>query len=181
MTMNSKQKKTFFKRLAAVVTAMFTVTAGAQSNDTENDEAFVIEEVIVTAQKREQSIQDVPISIVAFGEDMLIAIGADSLDDMTRRTPNVNYEKQDDVKLSTPNIRGVFGSNTGGTEMSVGMYLDEVIMGTSVAGAVNLFDLERVEILRGPQGTLFGRNTTGGAMSYTTKKPTMELLSTDAR
>ena len=86
-------------------------------------------------QKREQIIQDVPLSIAAFDEDALASIGADSLDDLTLRTPNVNFEQQSDIKLSTPTIRGVFGSNSGGNEPALGVYVDEVYMGNSVAGA----------------------------------------------
>ena len=131
-------------------------------------------EIVVTAQKREQIIQDVPISIAAFDKDALTSIGVDSLDDLTLRTPNVNFEQQSDIKLSTPTIRGVFGSNSGGNEPALGVYVDEVYMGNSVAGALHLYDLERAEILRGPQGTLFGRNTTAGALSYTTIRPSLE-------
>ena len=137
-------------------------------------QSLVIEEIIVTAQKREQSLQDVPLSVAAFDESALRSIGVDSLDDLTLRTPNINYEQQSDIKLSTPTVRGVFGGNSGGKEPALGVYVDEVYMGNSVAASLHLYDLERAEILRGPQGTLFGRNTTAGGLSYTTKRPSLE-------
>lgn len=137
-----------------------------------------LEEVIVTAQKRSQNIRDVPVSLVAFDEGALARIGASGLEDLTARTPNVQFERYGDSKLSTPTIRGVFGGNTGGREMAVGTYVDEVYMGTSIASGTyqHLFDVRQVEILRGPQGTLFGRNTTGGAITLTTNRPSMNEM-----
>ena len=73
-----------------------------------------IEEVIVTAQKRAQNLQDVPVSMVAFDANSLDKIGADSLEDLTLRTPNVSFEQFGDVRLSTPTIRGISGDNSGG-------------------------------------------------------------------
>lgn len=130
------------------------------------------EEIIVTAQKRAQRLQDVPISISAFTTRNLENIGAESLEDIAFRTPNFSYQKSSDIKLMPATIRGVNGGVSGGEDQAVAMYIDEVYLGTATAAQFDLFDLERVEILRGPQGTLFGRNTTGGAISFTTKKPT---------
>ncbi|MEX1146843.1 MAG: TonB-dependent receptor [Sphingomonadales bacterium] len=134
-----------------------------------------LEEIIVTAQKRAQNIMDVPVSVSAFTESHLQAIGARSLEDIAFRTPNFGYMKSSDLKLRPATIRGVFGGTTGGVDPAVGMYIDEVYLGTAAATQFDLFDLERVEILRGPQGTLFGRNTTGGAVSFTTRKPDDEF------
>jgi len=153
--------------LAAAGTAL-PAAAGAAV-----DEA--LEAVIVTAQKREQNIQDVPVSMSAYTAGMLAAIGAESLEDVALRTPNFAYQESSDLKFVPAGIRGVYGGVTGGEDQAVGMYLDEVYLGTATAAQFDLFDLERVEVLRGPQGSLFGRNTTGGAVSFTTRKPTDEF------
>lgn len=131
------------------------------------------EEIVVTAQKRAESAQDVPLSISAYNASSLERIGATGLDDITSRTPNFEFSDFGELKLSAPSIRGVFqsGSFGAGADPSVGFYLDEVYLGNNVGNNIDLFDLERIEVLRGPQGTLFGRNTIGGAVNITTRKP----------
>lgn len=136
-----------------------------------------LEEVVITAQKRAQSAQDVPLSVSAFNADTLNRVGAIGLDDITFRTPNFEYSDFGELKLSAPSIRGVFqsGSFGAGADPAVGFYLDEVYLGNNVGNNIDLFDVERIEVLRGPQGTLFGRNTIGGAVNITTRKPSDEL------
>jgi iron complex outermembrane receptor protein len=146
---------------AAAISAAFAGQAAGQGYD----------EITVTAQKREQSVLDVPISMSVFTGDTLETIGANGLDDLAMRTSNFEYTRSSDLKLKPATIRGVFGGVSGGADSAVGIYLDEVYLGTAAAGQFDLFDLERVEVLRGPQGSLFGRNTTGGAVSFTTRKP----------
>ncbi len=145
----------------AATAALMTGGAAAQEYDS----------ITVTAQKREQSVIDVPISMSVFGAEELKEIGASSLDDLASRTPNFEYTRSSDLKLKPATIRGVAGGVSGGEDQAVGVYLDEVYLGTAAAAQFELFDMERVEVLRGPQGTLFGRNTTGGAVSFTTRKP----------
>lgn len=135
-----------------------------------------IEEVTVLATKREESIQDVPISVTAFSAADLIEIGAMNMQDIASRTPSLKFGNRSDLKIGNTTIRGI-GRLTGasaGTEEAVAYYVDEVYVGGGVGANLDLFDLDRVEVLRGPQGTLFGRNSVGGAINITTRKPTKE-------
>lgn len=164
---------------AMLLTAGSLVLANAGVTFAEDGESknYGLEEIFVTAQKRAQSAQDVPLSVSAFSSDALERVGAIGLDDITSRTPNFEYSDFGELKLSAPSIRGVFqsGSFGAGADPSVGFYLDEVYLGNNVGNNIDLFDVERVEVLRGPQGTLFGRNTIGGAVNITTRKPTEEF------
>lgn len=135
---------------------------------------LMLEEVVVTAQKREQSLQDVPISIAAMSGEKINDTGITNLEELTLYTPNVNINKGQ----ATPNIyvRGVGSGTNAGFEQSVGLYIDGVYSGRGRLAAVPLtMDLARVEILKGPQGILFGKNTIGGAVNITTAKPSDEF------
>ncbi|MEJ8566385.1 TonB-dependent receptor [Elongatibacter sediminis] len=133
-----------------------------------------LEEVIVTAERRVQSLQDVPISISVFDSEALEATNVKDLRGYFVQTPNVSYQE---AGRSGPRsvdiaIRGV--SNIGGSVNAFGVYLDEFnVANVAQEGAVNLVleDIERVEVLRGPQGTFFGRNATGGALNITSNQP----------
>lgn len=135
----------------------------------------VLEEIIVTAEKREQRLQDVPMSIAAFSADQITKTRMNDLSSVARRTPNfvAALPEPTQPRLS---IRGI-GTNDreAGSDSSVVLFLDEEYIGRPGASSMDLFDVERVEVLRGPQGTLFGRNVTGGAVSITTKKPVQEF------
>lgn len=130
-----------------------------------------IEEIIVTAQKREQSLQDVPIAITAFSADDLDALGSTSLDQLVEFIPGA--ELFDDRGAGQPTwvIRGVgladFNSNNTPT---AAIYQDEVYLTSNVLGGIGLFDVERVEVLKGPQGGLYGRNTSGGAVLVNSRR-----------
>lgn len=131
----------------------------------------MLEEVIVTAQKRAESVQDVPISIQAFSGDQLEKMRVSKASDVTKLVPNLNISGQNSANRQIA-IRGVgtsdfFGNATG----SVGIYMDEVTMSAPYLSGLGLYDLERVEVLRGPQNSLFGRNTTGGAINYISRIP----------
>ncbi len=130
-----------------------------------------LEEIVVTAQRREESLQDVPIAMQAFNGDQLSTLGIDSASDIIKLAPNLNLSAQNPANQAI-NIRGV-GTNDffGNAPGSVGIYMDDVIMSSPYLTAVGIYDMERVEILRGPQNSLFGRNTTGGAVNYISKLP----------
>jgi len=132
----------------------------------------VLEEIVVTAQKRAESVQDIPISITAFSGDALREYGAVSSRDLASITPNMNWAGNEGQNVGSVFLRGVgdfsFHSNQVG---AVGVYVDEVSQNSPILQNFALFDLERVEILRGPQNTLFGRNTTAGAIQYISRKP----------
>lgn len=138
--------------------------------------ASVLEEVIVTAQKREQSLQDVGISVTAFSGDQMKALGFTNTVDLVAHTPGLNavspFGSGNNVAFT---LRGV-GLNdfSESNEAPVAVYLDGVYNATLAGIGFQLFDLERAEVLRGPQGTLYGRNSTGGLVHFISKKPTQE-------
>ncbi|MDX1734914.1 MAG: TonB-dependent receptor [Halioglobus sp.] len=137
-------------------------------------QGLMLEEVIVTAQKRAESLQDVPISVAAMSGEKIDDIGITSLEELTVYLPNVSINGG----AGTPNlfIRGVGSGTNAGFEQSVGMYIDGVYAGRGPLAAVpTTMDLERVEILKGPQGILFGKNTVAGAINITSAKPTDEF------
>jgi len=132
---------------------------------------LMLEEVVVTAQKRPQGLQDVPVAIAAVSGEKINDLGITNLEEITLYTPNVNINKGQ----ATPNIfiRGIGSGTNAGFEQSVGLYIDGIYSGRGRLAAVPLtMDLERVEILKGPQGILFGKNTIAGAVNITTAKPT---------
>ena len=134
-------------------------------------------EVIVTAQKREQSLQDVPVAITAITADTLKANRVVNMLDLSSQAPNLAI-RTTTGGLATPTytLRGslTYGSVTG-QDKAVGVYQDGVYLGFAQGSAFDFPELERIEVLRGPQGTLFGRNSTAGAISITTRDPTGEF------
>ena len=154
--------------------AIAALTTGAWAQDSSDD--GVIEEILVTAQKREQSLQEVPISITAFSAETIERAGIREFADYASMTPNVGFSTRGNRASTKVSIRGI--TNIGGKANSVGVYVDEfniapniLVTGQSRTADTSLYDIERIEVLRGPQGTFFGRNTMGGAISITTKKP----------
>src|SRR6056297_531458 len=138
--------------------------------------AATLEEVVVTAQKREQSLQDVGITVSALSGETIEKLGVYNSNDLANSIPNLNIESPvGEGGVSVVFIRGVglndFATNNSGP---VGFYIDEVYAGSSNSQSAALFDIDRVEVLKGPQGTLYGRNTTGGAISLVSRKPTAE-------
>ena len=135
-----------------------------------------IEEVIVTAQKREQSVQDVGISVTALGNDQIRQFRFVSSTDIVAQVPGVqNFSTQGRGANAMTYIRGIGLNDFGDAhESPVTGYVDEFYMLPPAGLDFALYDLERIEVLRGPQGTLFGRNSTGGLIHYVTKKPTDE-------
>ena len=142
------------------------VAAQAQSPDA------VIEEVTVTARRREESLQDVPIAVTAFTGDQLESLGAEDLTYLSQETPNVTLENSRATNSTlTAFIRGVGQQDpVAGFEQGVGIYLDDVYLNRPQAAILDVYDVERIEVLRGPQGTLYGRNTIGGAVKYVTRR-----------
>ncbi len=136
--------------------------------------ALLLDDVVVTAQKREQSIQDVPVSITAFDSEQLEAAKVRDLGDLTVGIPNVSFDEIG-TSRGTANfsIRGLgINSSIPTIDPTVGVFVDGVYMGTNAMVLYDAFDLEGIEVLRGPQGVLFGRNVVGGAVLLNTKAPT---------
>ena len=136
-------------------------------------QAQELEEIVVTAQKREQNLQEVPISITAFTGDQMRQMRITTTDDVVDFTPGLTLFSPL-AEGNTPNfsLRGVSGSDISTlTEAPIAVYADEIYYGTQFGAISQIFDLERYEALRGPQGTLFGRNATGGLLHFVTQKP----------
>ena len=137
-----------------------------------------IDEIVVTAQKRTESVQDVPISITAFSGDELDVRGLNDMQDVARYVPNFQMPTGNISRNTSLRIRGIgsAGSNAG-IEASVGSFVDGLYMPTNAMNFGELIDIQSVEILRGPQGTLYGRNTPVGALNITTRNPSDEFES----
>ena len=135
--------------------------------------AAVLEEVVVTAEKRTTSIQDIPISITAFSGEQLENLEVRELQSLSAQTPGMAFSRAGGE--AQVYLRGV-GNNTFGigVDPSVALHLDGIYLGRAQMGLGQFMDIERVEVLRGPQGTLYGRNATGGAVNIITRGPTDE-------
>lgn len=152
------------------------VVMGMGSSDVLAQGGYQIEELVVTAQKREQSAQDVGIAITAFSGSDISDLGMDQPIDIAAQTPGLTIKNVLNKAAPIFTVRGV--GNTAFTSNSVapvGVYMDELFLPSSSLLTFSMFDTERVEVLKGPQGTLFGRNTTAGAVSFVSVKPSQEF------
>ena len=166
--------------LISVGALIWAMPASAQqaapAGNTEQSQAGPeLPDIVVTAQRREQSLQDVPISVTAFTAESIKALDAQSVGDLDNFTPGLEIN---DTSVTQPSytIRGVKTDDFGiGTEPSVGIFVDGVYAARSGSALIFFNDIARVEVLKGPQGTLFGRNTSAGAISIVTNKPSDQL------
>ncbi|MEO5640390.1 MAG: TonB-dependent receptor [Sphingomicrobium sp.] len=128
--------------------------------------------IVVTARRRAESLKDVPIAVTAFSGAQLEKSGAIDITDVAQSTPNVTIEvSRGSNSTLTSFIRGVGQQDpVGGFEQGVGLYLDDVYINRPQGAVLDIYDVERIEVLRGPQGTLYGRNTIGGAIKYVTRR-----------
>jgi iron complex outermembrane receptor protein len=146
--------------------AAVSATAAAQSTVT----ADTLEEVVVTAQRRQENLQEVPITVEAVGADVLVAVGARNITDLVNVVPGLTIPTS--AGYSLPHLRGIGITAIGaGIENSVALYVDGIYRGVSSSSAVALNNIAQVEVEKGPQGTLFGRNATGGLIQVTTWDP----------
>jgi iron complex outermembrane receptor protein len=141
--------------------------------------AQALEEVVVTAERRETALQDTPISIVALSSETLERKGVEELSDVALFTPNlaINGSRGYGNNQPTFSIRGISGGGGATSERGVALYIDGIYVPRTNGSVFKVFDIERIEVLRGPQGTLFGRNSTGGAIRIVTKQPGKEFES----
>ena len=162
------------KAALAATVSLFVVASPALAQEAQGDSGFG--DIVVTAQKREENIQDVPIAISAVGSQYLESRGIQSIEDLSTIAPNVKFERAPSSKtISQIAIRGSVTINPAITwEPAVGLYLDGVYIAKAQGSIFDVADLERVEILRGPQGTLYGRNALAGAVNLIPAKPTGE-------
>jgi iron complex outermembrane receptor protein len=173
--------------LAAVPAPLFAQSEEAPAGASEEDAAAAANEaldqsatagpvedadIIVTARRRAENLQDVPIAVTAYSGETLERMGAIDITDLSDTTPNVTIETSRGTNTTlTAFIRGVGQQDpVAGFEAGVGLYLDDVYLNRPQAAVLDIYDVERIEVLRGPQGTLYGRNTIGGAIKYVTRR-----------
>lgn len=152
-----------------------SVLAQEKKSDAASSGATVnLDEIIVTASKRAENVQDIPMSITAIGGADLERRGVTDINALAKAVPNLNWGEHDGGTFVT--LRGVGASvDLGIAEPSVAVYVDGVGLSRSTMATLSSTDLERVEVLRGPQGTLYGRNATGGAINFVSRRPTKEF------
>jgi iron complex outermembrane recepter protein len=167
----------FSLRLCTSMSALaLASTAAAQAAEETGDTSVEVKEIIVTAQKRSERLQDVPAAISAIDADALQARGIGETSELAGSLPNLQITSAYGSTQPNFSIRGISVTNefSASTASPVGVYVDEVYQSFRASHGQQLFDLERVEVLRGPQGTLYGRNTTGGAINFITRKPKLD-------
>ncbi len=168
------------KKILAVATIAalgLGMPAATLAQAADESESSLLEEVIVTATKREQGIYEVPIAVSAFTEDIIFRQGIVDLTDIGKFVPNMTVTGFSAGHTSSVNvfIRGIgLQDHLITTDPGVGVYVDGVYLGRQVGQNWSLSNIERVEVLRGPQGTLYGRNTIGGAINIITRQPGTE-------
>jgi iron complex outermembrane recepter protein len=155
---------------AEVPTAEAATSADVETQDTAAQGSD--QDIVVTARRRSEVLQDVPIAVTAYSGEQLDRQGALDITDVSDTTPNVNLETSRGTNTTlTAFIRGVGQQDpVAGFEQGVGLYLDDVYLNRPQGALLDIYDVERIEILRGPQGTLYGRNTIGGAVKYVTRR-----------
>lgn len=163
--------------LTGVVAAQQPSAANPEVPEEEGARTARIEEIVVTARRKEESLQDVPTAVTAIDAQTLEDLQISNFGEVGQTVPNLNIQRQFG-SASSPQIymRGVStGSLKFQTDAGIGLYVDGVYLGRPAATAFDIADIERVEVLRGPQGTLFGRNSTGGAINFITRPPSGEF------
>jgi len=176
------EKKSSLGRITrgmVVSVALIGASAGrtpAQQPAGAQDDADTIESIVVTARRRAESLQDTPVAVTAFSGDALERRQVVSTTDLDKVAPNLQFHSYGTLtgnnSAAQVFIRGIGQTDaTPAVDPGVGVYIDDVYMGRSVGGAMDFRDIASVQIVRGPQGTLFGRNTIGGAVLLTTNAP----------
>ena len=160
---------------AGALAALCSTAAMAQQAPP-SERATTIDEIVVTAQRREQAAQDVGIALSVLSGESLIQQGVTNVNQLQNATPNLEVEPAFGGGAAQFRMRGVgFQDYASNNSPTVGVYVNEVAYPVPVMTQGLIFDIDRVEVLRGPQGTLYGRNTTGGAISFVTKRPSENL------
>src|SRR5262245_58734460 len=170
-TFDGSRQLSFYVHAVLVAAALCAVPARpASAQEVTRANSAGIEEIIVTAQRREESIQRTPIAVTALSSEDLEARTTFDLSDVGEYVPNLDFSTATQSSRSSF-VSAVFIRGVGQTDFivttdpAVGIYVDGVYYGRTTGGVVDMLDIERVEVLRGPQGTLFGKNTIGGALN----------------
>ncbi len=164
---------------SALATVMTPVVAVAQARPAPTDELATtqVDDIVVTAQRRAENLQSVPVAVTAFSEAALREQGTVRVDDIASRVPNLFIASGNSVGTTRLNLRGVFSEpNNVGLGNAIPNYMDGVAAGPGRSLNTGLYDIEAIEVLRGPQGTLFGRNSTGGAILVRSNQPNTERV-----
>jgi iron complex outermembrane receptor protein len=163
--------------LAGVATGALAAEASAGASADEADSTFgSVSEVTVTARRREETLQDIPLAVSVIGGAQIDGVGAFNVGKLQQLTPTLQFYSSN-PRNSAVNIRGLgvpFGLTSDGFEQGVGLYVDDVYSARVASATFDFLDVARVEVLRGPQGTLYGKNTTAGAINITTNQPTFD-------
>ncbi|MEH6634199.1 MAG: TonB-dependent receptor [Halioglobus sp.] len=168
----------FTKTALIAAMAMVVAASSHQVLAQSRNSSLMLEEVVVTAQKREESVQDVPISITALSETDLERRGYQNVGDLINSIPNMGgFESPGGKGNVSFSLRGIGSGSPSNLSVDPAnaMYIDGVYIGKQTGSALDVAEIARIEVLRGPQGTLYGRNSTGGAINFITQKPTGEL------
>ncbi|MDR2872803.1 MAG: TonB-dependent receptor, partial [Xanthomonadaceae bacterium] len=161
---------------SALTLSLLAAPAVAQEATNESAASNIGNDIVVTAQRREQSLQEVPLAVSAISEDSLVRQEAISTQGLLRMFPNVSGAAITGAGANNYSIRGLSNAETAATfDSPVGTYIDGIYLARVNANNFALFDIDRIEVMRGPQGTLFGRNTTGGAINVVIKQPGKEF------
>lgn len=164
-------------RRAAALSCVFPAFLGLLPVVPALAESPMLEEVIVTARKRQENMQETPVAVTALDATTLRDAGVRNLADLNQLAPNIEVSSANgNAPLANIYIRGVGQRNSGvNIDSGVGIYMDGVYLGRPDGALLDIVDIQSVQVLRGPQGTLFGKNTTGGALVFTTNKPVEEF------
>ena len=152
-------------------------TAAAESVAGEGPQASYGNEIVVTARRRSETAQDVPIAISVVGGDQIDSTGSFNVGRLQQLAPTLQFYTSN-PRNSAVNIRGIgapFGLTNDGIEQGVGIYVDDVYYSRVASATFDFLDVAQIEVLRGPQGTLYGKNTTAGAINITTRQPTFDF------
>lgn len=167
---------TSLRLLAGAAVVALMTASGAVAAEVTDPPGATVDEVVVTAQKREQNLQDVAGSVSAMGSERLQAEGIDSIGEISSRVPGLDFGQHNGAAFVT--LRGIgLAVDTGVAEPNVAVHVDGVFLPRTTMETLDGLDLERVEVLRGPQGTLYGRNATGGAVNFVSQAPGAEFKS----
>ena len=160
------------KLLILLLTPIFYVSN--PTNAYSADSSYVVEEIVVTARKRQENMQDVPAAVSAFSRETLQNAGVDNIIDLENLTPNITMNETSGLVPGSIQvfIRGI--GNDPGFDQGVGIYVDDVYLNRTSGALLEVYDIERIEVLKGPQGNLYGRNTIGGAIKYISRSPEEE-------
>jgi iron complex outermembrane recepter protein len=161
--------------LISLAAAAVTMGVAAEEPATAGARA-ILEEIVVTAQRREATVQDTALSITALSDEVMQARGIQATEDLHYHVPNFYFSEPGQAGITQIAVRGIGNENvTAGGDPGVAYHFDGVYLGRPGSALADMWDVERIEVLRGPQGTLYGRNATGGSINVVTKKPTAEF------